>query len=197
MNQLISLESFVMQPSGDKILALNSITEEHGLVLTPEEAAELSETRAHALRDNDRLEIGLGAVEGIIRRFSKSSFVDSSNYAHVLHEITELFYYIKTETDDKISDNALLDELYVRFEKRCRGSVETLQNREAWILIRKVNAGENYGRWYGETDDVDSSRDAGENARRAVSGEVTPYLTNEYGEAVEIENYYREEKDNG
>ena len=196
MNALITLENFALQPVDDKILALNDVSREYGLVLTAEDAKELSEIRERSLKDNERLEIGLGAMEGIIRRFSKSSFINQENYAYVIAEVTDLFYYIKTETDDRISDNELLDELYLRFEQRCRGSVDLLLGREGEILIRKINAGENYEKWFGASDNADTSRDTDVNARRDDSGVVMPYLTDEDRNLVkELEQSWREETD--
>ena len=196
MNALITLENFALQPVDDKILALNTVSQEHGLMLTPEDARELSEIRERSLRDNERLEIGLGAMEGIIRRFSRSSFINQENYAYVVAEVTDLFYYIKTETDDKVSDNELLDELYLRFEQRCRGSVDLLLSREGEILIRKINAWENYEKWFGETDSADTSRDTDINARRDDSGAVMPYLTDEDRNIVrELEAGWKNEMD--
>jgi len=196
MNALITLENFALQPVDDKILALNTVSQEYGLVLTPEDAKELSEIRERSLKDNERLEIGLGAMEGVIRRFSRSSFINQENYAYVIAEVTDLFYYIKTETDDKVSDTELLDELYLRFEQRCRGSVDLLVSREGEILIRKINAGENYEKWFGETDSVDTSRDTDVNARRDESGAVMPYLTDEDRNIVkELECAWKNEMD--
>jgi len=196
MNALITLENFALQPVDDKILALNDVSREYGLVLTAEDAKELSEIRERSLKDNERLEIGLGAMEGIIRRFSKSSFINQENYAYVIAEVTDLFYYIKTETDDKVSDNELLDELYLRFEQRCRGSVDLLLSREGEILIRKINAGENYEKWFGASDNVDTSRDTDVNARRDDSGVVMPYLTDEDRNLVkELEQSWQNETD--
>jgi len=196
MNALITLENFALQPVDDKILALNDVSREYGLVLTAEDAKELSEIRERSLKDNERLEIGLGAMEGIIRRFSRSSFINQENYAYVIAEVTDLFYYIKTETDDRISDNELLDELYLRFEQRCRGSVDLLLGREGEILIRKINAGENYEKWFGASDNADTSRDTDVNARRDDSGVVMPYLTDEDRNLVkELEQSWREETD--
>ena len=196
MNALITLENFALQPVDDKILALNDVSREYGLVLTAEDAKELSDIRERSLKDNERLEIGLGAMEGIIRRFSRSSFINQENYAYVIAEVTDLFYYIKTETDDRISDNELLDELYLRFEQRCRGSVDLLLGREGEILIRKINAGENYEKWFGASDNADTSRDTDVNARRDDSGVVMPYLTDEDRNLVkELEQSWREETD--
>ncbi len=196
MNALISLESFALQPVDDKILALNTMSREYGLTLSEEDAKDLSEVRARSLKENERLEIGLGAMEGVIRRFSRSAFVDMSNYATVIAEVTDLFYYIKTETDDKISDNELLDELFLRFEKRCRGALDLLISREGEILIRKINAGENYEKWFGATDSVDTTRDTDVNARRDETGAVMPYLTDEDRNLVrELEESWQYELD--
>lgn len=201
MNALIklsdfALQSLALQPMDDKILALNDVSREHGLMLTPEDAKELSEVRARSLKDNERLEIGLGAMEGVIRRFSQSAFINQENYAYVIAEVTDLFYYIKTETDDKINDNELLDELYLRFEQRCRGSVDLLMSREGEILIRKINAGENYEKWYGTVDRVDATRDTDVNARRDEDGSVMPYLTDEDRNLVrELEESWSNELD--
>jgi len=194
MNKLIVLENFAVQPVEREILALNEISKEYGIALDAEEARELSETRARTIAENERIEIGVGAVEGIIRRFCRSSYINRENYAYVLNEITELFYYIKTETDDKISDNALLDELFVRFEQRCRGSVDTLIGREAEIMIRKVNAGENYRSWFGESDAEDVSRDTALQARRDDSGKIIPFLATYEGDAIELDDRIEEEE---
>jgi hypothetical protein len=78
------------------------------------------------------------------------------------------FYYIKTETNDKISDGDLLDELFRSFELNCRGSMDILLGRETERIIRKVNSGENYQQWYGGDDGYvgDIRRDTPEAALR-------------------------------
>lgn len=171
MNGLISFKNFALnttQSVSREILELNEISKEYGLVLSEEDAVELSETRSKALVDNDRIEIGVGAIAEIIKRFSKSRYVNADDYTYVLNEITEIFYYIKTETDDKVDDDELLDELFKRFELNCRGSMDLLLGREAERLIRKINSGENYGRWYAREDanSYEASRDTHENVLR-------------------------------
>lgn len=171
MNGLISFKNFALnttQSVSREILELNEISKEYGLVLSEEDAVELSETRSKALVDNDRIEIGVGAIAEIIKRFSKSRYVNADDYAYVLNEITDIFYYIKTETDDKVDDDELLDELFKRFELNCRGSMDLLLGREAERLIRKINSGENYGRWYAREDanSYEASRDTHENVLR-------------------------------
>ena len=155
MNGLISLENISLRPVSEEILALNEISKNYGLVLSEEDAKELSDTRNTSIAENERVEIGAGAITEIIKRFCTSKYVNDENYAYVLNEITYLFYYIKTETDDKISDGELIKELFNRFELFCHGNIDTLEAREAERIIRKVNSGENYLKWYKDRDELD------------------------------------------
>ena len=69
MNGLISLENMSLRPVSKEILELNEVSSKYGLVLTEEEARELSDTRNKSIVENDRVEIGTGAVTKIIERF--------------------------------------------------------------------------------------------------------------------------------
>ena len=74
--------------------------------------------------------------------------------------------------------------------------MDLLLSREGEILIRKINAGENYEKWFGASDSVDTSRDTDINARRDDSGVVMPYLTDEDRNLVkELEQSWREENE--
>ncbi len=168
MNGLISFDNMSLATTkavSREILSLNEISREYGLVLSAEEALVLAEIRGQALADNERLEIGVGAIAEIVRRFSKSRYINKEDYAWILGEITDIFYYIKTETDDKISDGELLDEMFKCFELNCRGSVDLLFGRGVEQIIRKVTSGENYEMWYGNGEDGyagDAERDTPE-----------------------------------
>lgn len=157
MNGLISLENVSLRPVSEEILALNEVSRNYGLVLSEEDARELSEMRNKAIVENERVEIGVGAVADIIKRFCTSRYITEENYTYVLNEVTYLFYFIKTETDDKISDADLIEELFTRFELYCRGSIDTLEGREVERIIRKINSGDNYYKWYRDRDELDYS----------------------------------------
>ena len=168
MKELISFENISLQPITESILSLNEITGRFGLVLSEKDAVELSETRNKAISENDRIEIGNGAVPAIVEKFCRSRYVNNENFTYILNEITYLFYCIKTETDDKISDSELVDELFKRFELQCRGSIDVLENREVGRIIRKINSGDKYIEWYKDRDELDydsrtGARDTPEN----------------------------------
>ncbi len=99
MNGLISFENISVRPVTEEILAMNEVSAPYGLVLSAEEARELSDTRNRALTENERVEMGFGAVKGIIDRFCQSRYAKSSEeYANILNRVTDLFYFIKTES---------------------------------------------------------------------------------------------------
>lgn len=155
MNGLIPIERLSPQPVTAELLALNDITWERGLTLTQEEARELSETRIRALKENDRIEFGTEVMRKIMNRFADSRYLDRGSWADVLNEITYYFYFIKAETEDRISDTALVEEMFIRFELYCRGSVDRFEQKEVERIIRKVNMGKAYDRYYGDEDAMD------------------------------------------
>ena len=87
MNGLISLENMSLRPVSKEILELNEVSSKYGLVLTEEEARELSDTRNKTIVENDRVEIGTGAVTKIIERFCTSRYITKENYTEFLASI--------------------------------------------------------------------------------------------------------------
>jgi hypothetical protein len=193
MNGLISFENIALQPVSREILDLNAVSQNYGLVLSEEEARELSETRNTALTENERIETGVGAVAKIIRRFCMSHYVTQENYTNLLNEVTYLFYYIKTETEDRISDDALIEELFRRFELRCNGSVDTLVSVEGERIIRMINSGDKYYEWYADRDELDYDSETG--ARAAPRTNVFEPYGEEYFDEDERADHDKYEED--
>lgn len=195
MNGLISFEGLALQPVSREILALNEVSRNYGLVLSEEEARELSDTRNTALKENERIEVGVGAVEKIIKRFCTSHYVTKENYTYILNEVTALFYYIKSDTEDKINDDDLIDELFRRFELRCNGSVDTLVSVEGERIIRMVNSGEQYYEWYADRDELDY--DSGTGMREAPRDNIYESYGEDYFDEEERtdHDYYEDDDD--
>jgi hypothetical protein len=122
-----------------QLMQLNDETILKGLILSEADVRDLVDTRNKSLADNGRFEIGVETVTKIIDRFSESSFIYQSNYAETINELVEIFYYIKTEAADKISDNALLDMMWDFYENKCAGSIELMTGRELEILLRYIH----------------------------------------------------------
>lgn len=142
--------------TAEQLLALNRETRERGLELTPEDAASLAEARREALEASGRVEIGGGALEKIILTFSRSRYLFQYDYAPVLHELLEVFFLLKNETHDRISDDELIEFLFDCFENRYRGSTEMFRGRELEALRRLLLFGpEETAAEDGEEDDDD------------------------------------------
>lgn len=112
------------------------------LTISREEARNLAEIRSRALIDNQRIEIGIGAVGRLIKKFRLSSYVPPDGFAELIGYLAELFYFIKTETHDGISDADLADFMYDRFEGICAGSTELLTS-QCEGLITSLAGGNN------------------------------------------------------
>ena len=194
MDGLISLDNISIRPIETELLEINAESSKYGLVLSEEDAYALSAMRTRSVKENDRIEIGAGAVPEIVKKFCTSRFVTQETYEYILEEVTYLFYYIKTEVDDRITDRELIDELFNRFELECRGSIDTLMTRESERIIRKINSGEKYHDWYAERDELDytdqkGSREAPVNQIEEAYGESyfasdTPADHDKYEEEV-------------
>jgi hypothetical protein len=140
MSALINITDFYAlqhtqnEELANEVVALNDVSAEYGLTLTTSQATELIQTRCNALRDNGRIEIGLGAIKKIIECFCSSSFINPDNYAEILNDLLEIFYYFKTESHDKVSDIELIRIMFDHFENKYYGSIKLMQSNEFRFL---------------------------------------------------------------
>lgn len=146
----------IQQQTVGELLKQNVFTARYGLQLTKAQAAELVETRTHALSQTGRIEFGGGVLEKLVEKFCDSPFLHTRNYPKTLHELTEIFYYYKNETLDLISDDDLLDFMKDSYDGVCQGSLELLSDRELYRLARNLRFGE-------PMDAVDEPDDLNEN----------------------------------
>ena len=114
----------------------NAYSGRFGLTLRENEIAELAEGRAEALRASGRIEFGGGILPKLIRAFCGSPFIVQENYADVLSELQEIFYYFKNETRDRLTDDELIELMVKVFNGRAQGSAEYLAGLTAEALAR-------------------------------------------------------------
>ena len=114
----------------------NAYSSRFGLILREDEIAELVQGREEALRASGRIEFGGGILPKLIRAFCDSPFIERDNYAAVLSELQEMFYYFKTESRDKLSDDELVDFMVKTFNGRAQGSTEYLSAIPREELLR-------------------------------------------------------------
>lgn len=135
LNIYLSRGGLVNQDALDQLLKTNNKTKQYGLVLTGDEAREILEARNQSLRNHGRVELDMDMPTKMIYAFCNSSFMFSEDYASTINELVDIFYYIKNETKDRISDDDLINIMRDFFDKSCQGSTDLLKNRELALLV--------------------------------------------------------------
>lgn len=140
MNFELSLlnSNLLLKQAVSEVLSCNDITEKYNLLLTNTQAAALVETRVTALKDNGRIEFGAGVIQKIILAFCDSPYISMHNYEETIHELLEIFYYYKNETNDLMSDDELIKFMKISYDSICQGSLELLSGRELNNLARTL-----------------------------------------------------------
>ena len=121
------------------LLALNDHTASYGLMLTPAQAAQLAVCQQRALADTGRIEFGEGATAQLIRALCASPYVDRETWADTLGEMTALFYALKSETHDRLTDGELIDARVRVFDGRAHGAMEVLADMTESDWLREVD----------------------------------------------------------
>ena len=127
---LISINAAISEKQvTDNILLCNENTKKYGLILTKQQALALSQTRTASLKESKRIEFGNGIVDKLIMAVCDSPYITQETYEDTLHELINLFYDLKNDTWDRVSDAALIDFIKTSFNGCCRGSIELLMEK--------------------------------------------------------------------
>lgn len=138
---LVAISSSLMERQAtDKILACNEEIGKYGLALTEQQVLELVQTRTNALKENKRIELNGGIVDKLVLAFCNSPYIDKDTYEDTLHELIGLFYDLKNNTWDTISDDDVIEFMKNAFNNRCHGSLELLCG-EALRLSEHIHCG--------------------------------------------------------
>lgn len=128
----------------DTLRELRACAEEEarsGLALSDAEMEELAATREKALSDAGRVEFGGGILPKLIRTFCDSPYAERETWAETLEELQAEFYYFKSEAEDRLSDEELLDCMVKVFNGRAQGSTEYLSGTSLETLCRLARQG--------------------------------------------------------
>lgn len=113
----------------NQLLELNEKTKAYGLTLTEEDAKHVIEARSQTLKCYERIELGINVTKRIVELFSSSPYVSNENYVSIIMRIQEIFYYFKNETNEKISDEDLINIISKYFNIECEGSIQLLKGK--------------------------------------------------------------------
>ena len=125
MNEL-QIRQMQLENAKNEIRCCNELNGLYGLILTEADITELVELRGQALRSTGRVEFGGGILPKLIRAFCKSSYIDPYNYAATLGELQDAFYYFKNESEDRLSDDELIEFMEKVFNGLAHGSTDVL-----------------------------------------------------------------------
>ena len=151
---LFSINSALAErQAAERILLCNDQTQKFGLCLTECQALALAQTCSEALRDNKRVEFGGGVVDKLITAVCDSPYITQEIYEDTLHELIGLFYDLKNNTWDRVSDNELIGFIKTAFNGCCQGSMELLI-KKSMQLAEHIHCG---GRF--DTFDLKEERD--------------------------------------
>lgn len=125
MNEL-SLRQMLVSKAKDEIRCCNELSRLYGLTLTEADITELTQLRDDALRSTGRVEFGSGILPKLIRAICKSPYVDPHSYAATLAELQDAFYYFKNESEDRFTDDDLIEFMAKVFNGQAHGSTEVL-----------------------------------------------------------------------
>lgn len=125
MEYMIPIE-MQKQQAKKEIQCCEDLNRLYGLTLTDADVADLVELRRKALRSVGRVEFGGGILPKLIRAFCSSPYVDRYNYAAVLGELQDAFYYFKTESQEQFSDDELIEFMVGVFNGEAAGSPDLL-----------------------------------------------------------------------
>lgn len=109
-----------------KIIECNEFLEKYGLKITPEDVKVIIEKRNEALKKSGRIETSNEIVSRLIKEFCDSSYISNENFLETINELIEAFYYYKTETKNKISDEELIKFMREHYEKTANGYISYL-----------------------------------------------------------------------
>lgn len=123
------------------LLSCNEKTRRFGLSLTQEQAGELVICRNNSLKKYQRVEFGSGILDKLIYVFCDSAYIDNNNYAETMQKLQDVFYAFKNETQDKVTDDEILNFMKEQFENVCYGDIEYLSGTCLERFSRAVRNG--------------------------------------------------------
>jgi hypothetical protein len=125
---LKSLNSNLQITQENEILDLNEKSQIYGLTLNKEDVKEIINSRDNTLKSYGRIELDISITKMIIENLYKSQYTDKDDYVYVINDLHEVFYYLKNETLDQISDIEIIeiiDEIY----NNCSGRIDIVQEK--------------------------------------------------------------------
>lgn len=138
---LSSLNNSMINIQKNEILNLNERSQEYGLILTPDDVDNIVKSRNHTLNSYGRIDLNMDVTKEIMEILYKSQFTDKDDYVEMINDLVEIFYFLKNETLDEISDKEII-EIIGEFYEETRGRIDNIQDKaEKFSKDYKYNRG--------------------------------------------------------
>lgn len=111
----------------NQILEINDKSVDYGLVLSPKDVEEVIKSRKDSLKTYGRIDLNMDITEKIMEILYTSQYTDKDDYLELINDLQDIFYYLKNETLDEISDNEILEKISEFYEKTS-GRIDNVQN---------------------------------------------------------------------
>lgn len=125
---LNSLNSSLQTIQENEILELNEKSQTYGLSLKQEDVKEIIKSRNNTLKSYGRIELDINVTKMIIENLYISQYTDKDDYVDLINDLQEIFYYLKNETLDQISDIEII-EIIDEFYNKCSGRIDIVQEK--------------------------------------------------------------------
>ena len=109
------------------LLKINDESSAYGLILTPQDVEEIIKSRGYSLKNYGRIDLNMDVTKKLINKIYTSQYTDKDDYVEIINDLQDIFYYLKNETLDEISDNEIID-IIVEFYEKTSGRIENIQN---------------------------------------------------------------------
>ena len=141
MDELFNNLIPVGEHSIETLAECNAVTGQFGLSLTEQQLRVLQTRQREAIMASGRVEFGGGALKALVEAFCESPYISQYNYEETMSELLDMFYYFKTESEDRLSDDELIQFMRRHFDTTCQGSLEYLASTTLEDLCRYTRGG--------------------------------------------------------
>jgi len=124
---LSSIQNKSIIVAKNELLKINDKSSAYGLILTPEDVEEIIKSRGYSLKNYGRIDLNMDVTKKLINRIYTSQYTDKDDYVEIINDLQDIFYYLKNETLDEISDNEIID-IIVEFYEKTSGRIDNIQN---------------------------------------------------------------------
>lgn len=124
---LSSIQNKSIVVAKNELLKINDESSSYGLILTPEDVEEIIKSRGYSLKIYGRIDLNMDVTKKLINKIYTSQYTDKDDYVEIINDLQDIFYYLKNETLDEISDNEIID-IIAEFYEKTSGRIDNIQN---------------------------------------------------------------------